>query len=185
MPFDGRGFDYDPRITPAHVVTLKKAEAHIAQPDGWSQGNFIDGNARCIMGALYGALPSKHIAEIDALREFSHMTLVPVLEDPVRWACPGMSHPGCAVSHFNDHSCTTKADVLALFDRGIARAEIMVAYRRACLPTRWERLTDRMRALFGKSVPSPHDFHDSTITSAQSKESLPDCLADHGCALVQ
>lgn len=166
MPLDGTSFVCD--ITLKDLAVLRSARQYIARPDGWCQIFLTDGNRRCAMGALGDALREARMPGPTSMAEFSAKMLVPVLERPEQWIYPGMSHRGWAVSHFNDDRRTKKADVLALFDRGIQRAETLLAIRRANHPTRWERLTDRLRALFARPIPSPvlHDFHGSTMTNA-------------------
>ena len=146
MPFDGKDFDLG--VIPRDVDILREARAHIALPDGWSQRHFRDGDARCAMGAMFDGMAKRRMVGCpDALDLFAARMLVPVLETPERWMYRGQTLVGWSVSIFNDSRQTSKSDVLALFDRGIERAETSIAYRRAHFPTRLERWADRLRAL--------------------------------------
>jgi hypothetical protein len=164
MPFDGTGFDFDPRITPRHLAILREARARIAEPGGWCQGVLHNGRgSTCVMGAILDARHRHRLYDAGGTAQLAGEALVPVLHDARRWAYPDQTF-GWQVSNFNDHPGTMKADVVSLFDRGIERAERMLALRRVLHPTRWERFSDRLRAFFGR--PALHDFHGSTMTNA-------------------
>lgn len=161
MPFDGTAFEG--RITAREVEVLRKARAHIARDDGWSQWAMSEvGGRYCALGALVYLSGPLRKGSLDRGLALAAKALLPVMESGSKWQTwnhPIKPHAAWAISVFNDSHRTTKDDVLALFDRGIARAEALVRLRRSQFPTRMERLSDRLLGLLQL-------FHGSTNTNA-------------------
>lgn len=93
---------------------------------GWHQGDWTNGDHTkfCAMGAI--GLATTGDVQFVHFPFFANrhvQALQRHLED-VGWTPGSCKNPGCdgcrSVAHFNDHPETTKADVLALFDKAIA-----------------------------------------------------------------
>lgn len=91
--------------------TLRAARALIDTPEKWCKGAARIGCRRCIVGALLdvAGYPRTEMRIYGPARN--------VLHDLVR----AQGHE--VIDWWNDDPATTHADVLALFDRAIARAE--------------------------------------------------------------
>lgn len=94
-------------VTDGTLRVLIEARELLSDPRRWTRGDYCRGDAFCIMGALGYRLEGQEesFARDDALCLLG-------CELPTRlWNIPA----------FNDRPTTTHADVLALFDRAIAR----------------------------------------------------------------
>lgn len=92
---------------------LRDARALIDTPDKWTKGKFENGGCYCALGAVAkvcGFDPrNAWLGEMDAVHRALDASLPFGFE---------------ATPDFNDHRNTTHADVMALFDRAIAAAEV-------------------------------------------------------------
>jgi hypothetical protein len=100
-----------PVNTPDVLQTLKSARALIADEANWCQGRVFDGHKCCAVGAL---------------RKVTEGVRFPCSRNKLRWLAQIqlealLTHGYTALSYFNDTH--THAEVLALFDRAIARLE--------------------------------------------------------------
>ena len=90
-----------PELKPSLATTLRLTRAIISNPENWCKNANQKGNAYCVVGAL--SLFSAEWAPLIALCQ----------------ATPD----GYDVVCYNDHPKTTHADIMAVFDRAIAKAE--------------------------------------------------------------
>lgn len=98
---------------------LRKAKAHISEPDMWHKGAYSDSDDGD--EGESGAIAGQPCCAVGALI-FVVGREVPSLVDHLRAALPeGKKH--YYVAAFNDAPDTTHADIMALFDRAIAAAE--------------------------------------------------------------
>lgn len=117
MPFDSTEFDAK-RVELVDALTILRSAREGCAQTGWIKGKLASGRARCALGWLWTAsgLPQSR----DAL-EPARQYLCPVLPKQFRRDCYTY------VAKFNDAPTTTQSDVVALFDRAIARVEGMLA----------------------------------------------------------
>ena len=111
MPFDSSPLEAPLAEIERDLAILRRAREGIAQPGGWCQGFGTKGSAHCVMGWVSVA------SEFGVCQSngFADRVLVPEL--PPRWA------RGFNIVEFNDCRGRKQAEVVALFDRAIARLE--------------------------------------------------------------
>jgi hypothetical protein len=118
MPFDGSSF-----IVVDDLAILRTARRNIAKPSKWAKGDpdtWAD-DANCIVGWIAFIIVQRgfdgepgHLEADRLVREY----IVPELHDT-----RNKNHSyQVRLLRFNDRPSTTQAEVVALFDRAIARA---------------------------------------------------------------
>lgn len=121
MPLDATDWAETPELQ-----VLRRARALIERPERWmslAQVSLMDGLPTCDQSCAEAAV------RIAAVEISSKQTIsVPLLHTrALNLLVAALPAPWRAVWHFNDARQTMHADVLALFDRAIARAEVAVA----------------------------------------------------------
>jgi hypothetical protein len=92
------------------VDDLKAAKALIDTPEKWAKGAWLhDDGTRCAEGACIATTGGR--------------TWSPLFDNLIAQLPPEWIATGNPIVRFNDDDATTRADVLALFDRAIAAAE--------------------------------------------------------------
>lgn len=109
MPRDGSYLPQETQ-TDRDLAVLRAAREEIARPGGWCKGEYHNiWGGHCAVGAIEVALGMR---SLKAAKEIATRLLVPALP-----------YSSTTVAGFNDWSFRLKEDVLALYDRAIARVE--------------------------------------------------------------
>ena len=90
---------------------LRDARALIDTPDKWVKGYNERDGCMCVLGAIAKVLRSRNVIPDWEYSESAEMA---------KFLPAGFRQ----IDDFNDHPTTTHADVMALFDRAIAAAEL-------------------------------------------------------------
>lgn len=93
---------------------LRAARSLIDTPEKWCRNEFFKGNACCILGAGQKAT-GRNAVDFEYYKALSVALPASFVPDDSNW--------DGAVPQFNDDPATTHADIMALFDRAIAKAE--------------------------------------------------------------
>lgn len=118
MPFDG----YQSRY--GDIERLLDARSRIAEPSHWIKRAFKSGNSYCTVGALMAACGNDGMKALGSVEGRLVKLLANELprRQRIRWRMT-FQPAQWVVMAFNDDPKTVHADVLALFDRAIARLE--------------------------------------------------------------
>ncbi len=115
MPLDGTNFEQQDAV----LDLLRRARDRVARPGGWCQDHARDGFGYCVLGA---------ISYFDKRPE--HIKMKDILIESLPWwwcVCHGIirntENPAGVIIEYNDAPGRTQAEIVALFDRAIAKRE--------------------------------------------------------------